>query len=279
LVTENLDNAARQFAQGHPEEAAEIYHAVLVADPHNAKATAGLEEIGPYTTVLVRPSALGVNLCRRRPGGSTALRICTYPVNRVLDLLDVISFHVGLEGGVYVDAHATRAVSTELGAGGGMHLLGWWPRRELGLGAGHVAGVAVGPFEAQGEGFTRLGTRGARTRSFSVVDMNTPLDYPYQVYRDYWGIGVRLIAVLVGVEVEIHPVELADGITGFLYLDFLRDDIGHTRGWRFTGADKEAMADLLNTLSPAELRAAMRGRSLPPPATAPADSSTAPRAE
>ncbi len=143
--------------------------------------------------------------------------------------------------------------------------LGWWQKRELAVGSGNVAGAALGPFSVEGEGHTRAGTRGAGSKKFALVCLNRPSDYIYQRSRDYWGIGARAVGLIVGVEVELHPVELADALCGFFFLDFLRDDIGRTRPLRLKRAEIEAMEDLIGTLSPSELRARMRGRAIAPP--------------
>ena len=263
LIMENVDNAARHLEKKETEEAAQIYQAVLIADPFNEKAKSGLASIGKYDASVMKPSLLGTNLRRRPQRESMALWFVMYPVNRVLDLLDVVSISVGLQGGLYLDAHATRAMQADFGAGGGMEI-GWWQKRELAAGAAHVAGLALGPFETQGEGYTRVGTHGAKSTSFSMVGMSRPSDYEHQRFRDYWGIGARAIALIVGVEVEFHPVELADALSGVFFVDFLRDDIGRTRRLHLTAADIEAMEDLMGTLSHDELRARMRGRAIPP---------------
>jgi hypothetical protein len=279
LVQENLDNAKRHLAQQRTEEAAQIYQVVLLAEPGQAEAKAGLASIPQYDDSILRPGLLGKNLCRRPRRDGVGLWIALYPVNRVLDVMDVVSFHVGLEGGVLADVHATRAMQAGAGAGGGMQV-GWWHRRNLAVGSAHAAGFELGPFNVEGEGFTRAGTGGAATRSYSVVGMSRPTDYVYQRYRDYWGVGGRVIALIVGTEVELHPVEVADALGGFFFIDFLRDDLGRTRGLDLTSADQEAMEDLLNSLSPSEMRARLRGRTTPsrvaPPMTDSASEGTQP---
>ena len=234
LIMENLDYAAKHVGAGQTEEAAQLYQVVLLADPMNEKARDGLAGIGQYDRCILEPTLLGINYVCRPLRNSYALWIALYPVNRVLSILDIVSFHVGLEGGVYVDAHVTHAMQAAAGAGGGMQL-GWWLRRDLAVGSAHVAGLALGPFSAESEGFSRFGTGGIRSSAFSIAGLNRPSDLEYQRYRDYWGIGARAIAGVVGAEVEFHPVKLVDAITGFFFVDFLREDIGHTRGARPAG--------------------------------------------
>jgi len=262
LVRENLDNAKRHLEQNNLEEAAQIYQAVLLADPKNAEAMSGLKYIGSYETGIIQPNLLGKNLCRHPKRKSNRLRLTLYPVNRILDLLDVVSFHAGLEGGVLADVHATHAVQAQAGASGGVQV-GWWQGRNLAVGSGNVAGFALGPFNCEVERCMRVGTRGAETQSYFLVTMGRPTDLVYQRYRDYWGIGGRVTAFIAGAGLELHPVELVDALCGFLFIDFLNDDLGHTRKLKLNSADIAAMEDLLNTLSPDVLRNNLSYRHMP----------------
>jgi len=257
LIAENVDNAARHLAGGQTEEAAQIYQVVLLADPRNEEASAGLASIGHYEPCFLEPRILGKNLVRAPERDSGALSLVMYPVNRILDILDVVSVYVGLEGGLYADVHATRALQASAGAGGGAQV-GWWQKRELAIGSAHVSGVALLPFSFEVESNSRAGTRGGREVGFRLAGLNRPRDLAYQRYRDYWGVGGRAIALAVGAGVELHPVELVDALLGFVFVDFLHDDVGHTRPLRLTEADRAAMEDLLRTLSPEEFRAGVR---------------------
>ena len=91
--------------------------------------------------------------CASTPAGSggnrnTALWIATYPVNRVLDVLDVVSVSVGPGGGLYADVHATRAAQLSLGIAADVGV-GWWYQRELGLSAEAIYGAGFGPWSAE----------------------------------------------------------------------------------------------------------------------------------
>ncbi len=46
----------------------------------------------------------------------------------------------------------------------------------------------------------------------------------------------------------MHPAEIFDALTGFFFLDTLRDDIGSTTSLNLTEADRAAMRDLMETL-------------------------------
>lgn len=258
LVRENLDNAARHLQNENKEEAQALYQVVLVADPTNTEAKAGLAKAGNDGIDLLTPNLLGVNKSRRPRTDSIGMRIALYPVNRVLDVCDCFSFHVGLESGVLVDAHVTRAVQLLAGGGGGMEL-GWREPRDLYAGFGTDVGVGLGPFSAEADSTSSVGTDGAKARTFSVSGVAHPTDHAYQNYRDYWGVGANAIVGIVGVGAEFHPVELVDAVAGFFFIDFLNDDLGTTRGMKFNDADLDAAEDLLNSLSAAELRAHLSG--------------------
>ena len=189
--------------------------------------------------------------------------IALYPINRVLDLCDCFSFHVGLESGVLVDVHATRAMQLMAGGGGGFEL-GWREPRDLYAGFGTDVGVGLGPFSAEAESTSSVGTDGVKARTFSVTGVARPTDHAFQYYRDYWGVGVNAIVGIVGVGAEVHPVELVDALAGFFFVDFLNDDLGRTHGMKFNDADLDAVQELLNSLSSAEIRARVTE-----PATAP----------
>ena len=49
-------------------------------------------------------------------------------------------------------------------------------------------------------------------------------DAVYQGDRDYWAVGARATALVVGAEARVHPLELADALAGFVFIDFLRAD-------------------------------------------------------
>ena len=162
-----------------------------------------------------------------------------------------------------VDVHATRAMQALIGGGGGPEL-GWREPRDLYAGFGTDVGCGLGPVCAEAESTSTIGTDGAKARTFSVSGVAHPTDHAYQYYRDYWGIGANAIVGIVGVGVELHPVELADAVAGFFFVDFLNDDLGHTRGMKFNDADLDAAEELLNSLSSSELRAHLSGRTTEP---------------
>lgn len=254
LITENLDRAQKHLKSGNSAEAAEIFQAVLLADPENKKANEELKKLNFSGGEFSKPSMLGVNQRPVPPRRSLPLAIGLYPVNRVLDVLDIFSFNFGFQGGLLFDVHATRALQMGAGGGGGVQL-GWWQKRNLALGVGHIGELSVAPFSLTNEGFARIGTAGLQNNSYSLIGLNCPTDQAFRRTSDYWGVGCRFILLIIGIEMEFHPVEVADAASGFFLVDFLHDDVGQTLRLKLDSNDRSAIEMLINTLSPRELSA------------------------
>jgi hypothetical protein len=250
-----LERAQSHLEQRHAEEAAELFHAVVLADPRNREAQTALKGLVSYDPVLTRATPLGNNFSRRRPHNSVAARIWAYPLNRILDVLDIVSVFVGFEAGLYADVHLTRAFAAELGGAGGAQF-GWWQKRQLGAAGGRAAGAGFGPAVAHREMFVQDGTAGRRRWEFHVVGTHEPTSFVYRNYRDYWAIGARAVGGVGGVGADVHPVEVLDALAGLFFVDFLHDDIGHGRSWRFTPQDVAAFESLCGLLTTPEFTGA-----------------------
>lgn len=258
FITEALDRADKHLSRGQASEAAELYRVVQFADPINTRALQGLAAAGRTSdTAATLPTWMGINHCQVTPKFSLPLALALYPFNRLLDVADVVSFHFGLEGGALLDVHATRAMQAGFGGGGGLQM-GWWQKRDLGLGVGHVGEIAILPLSAANEGYARFGTGGIRSNNCSLIGINAPQDRGFQTNTDYWGVGGRFIILLLGVSFEIHPVEIADAVGGFFLLDFLHDDLGQARSLKLDANDKSVMESLINSLSSSEMNANLK---------------------
>jgi hypothetical protein len=155
------------------------------------------------------------------------VRIVAYPLNRVLDMLDVVSFGVGI--GYGMEVHCTRALQLSYMEVPSCPLVGWWPKRELATQFGGYQEAAFGPWSFKKHKYKRMGTRGAREIDIEHEGLDEPSDPIYQQHLDYWGIGAAAYAFFMGAEFEVHPVEIADLVCGILFIDFMWDDIGHRR--------------------------------------------------
>jgi hypothetical protein len=120
-------------------------------------------------------------------GGAVLL----YPVNRLLDLLDVGRANVSVGLGSAALVHPTRAF--QLGLGGLFGLRTGWQGRRFPIKLESEAGAAISVFAAH--------------------------------HRDFFEIAVLAHLLVVGIEVAFDPVEVADLLGGLLLIDFARDDI------------------------------------------------------
>lgn len=165
--------------------------------------------------------------CYTTPSGRQPGKwVLMYPVNRALDVADIVSVGAGPVVGLYADVHATRAL--QLGAGGGAGMqAGWWPDRELGLRTGGVSGLHIGPFSFANMHFGESAAEDAEFREYALRGSNCP-GYPiFHEDLDYWAVGAKLIAGVVGFQFDIHPTEIGDALLGFLFIDIMQDDIGN----------------------------------------------------
>jgi hypothetical protein len=164
----------------------------------------------------------------------------------MLDLLDIATFDVHLGMGGFIDVHFTRAVQLVGGVrttgGVGLH-----EQRSLGLKSQAEAGLAVLMAGAHSYGGGLIGTSGAKGASSSTVGLHRPGDPVYQQLRDYWAIGASATAGLVGLEAELHPLQIVDFLAGWFAIDLLRDDFAHTRALKLRAVDRELIAELWRT--------------------------------
>jgi hypothetical protein len=61
------------------------------------------------------------------------------------------------------------------------------------------------------------------------------------------------MALVYGAAADVHPVEIADFLAGFVFVDFLRDDLATTRGLQLTLIDKELLKRMHEIESSAEM--------------------------
>lgn len=238
-----LDAAEGHLRDGNPAEAGVLTEAVLRADPESPRALALLARIEAAGPAL-RDPLLGANRPLRAPvRRAPALRALLYLPDRLLDLTDVASLDLHLGFGLYADVHATRAVQAALGARG-VTGIGWHERRSLGLREQQDAGLVAGPFGALTTSGRLSGTSGIQAWSETLAGLEQPRDVLYQEVRDYWGAGAALTLLILGVDVEIHPLQIADFAAGWLTVDFLGDDFAETRALALTRHERELLRDL-----------------------------------
>jgi hypothetical protein len=248
MAEDTLEAAEGHFRDGNPAEASYLTEAVLRADPDNPGALellARIEAAGP----VLRDPLLGSNRPLRAPVERPPVaRAFLYLPDRLLDLADVVSldFHLGF--GLYANVHATRALQGALGVRG-VTGLGWHDRRSLGLREQGDTGVVLVAVGAETTSGTLSGTSGIFSWAETLAGLQDPRDVLYQEVRDYWGFGVAATLLFLGIDLELHPLQVADFAAGCLTVDFLGDDFASTRALALTRYERDLLRDLQEATS------------------------------
>jgi len=232
-------SAARAHHQaGNDVEAAQLLEAALRVDSQFPEAQELRASLSPEIEFLFDHPWLGSNFARRpATERSTTAKVLLYLPDRILDLLDIISFDAHFGPGIYLNYHVTRAVQAGIGfhgTGG----LGWHDHRSLGALGQAESGIVLVALGAQAFAGSMAGTSGVRTTADSMAGLHQPSDRIYLELRDYWAIGESFTAILIGLEWDLHPVELADFFLGWGGIDILNDDFAHTRGLHLGRAER-----------------------------------------
>jgi hypothetical protein len=245
LVRRTVDASRSHYQGGRLGEAAVLLRAVERVAPDDAGVVALKDEIGSETLPLIQSGRLGMNRRpRTRVERSVPERIALYPIDRLADLVDLVSFDVGVALGGAIRLHVTRAFQGGFGMGWqyGVGLV--QPRilgaqQELEIG---VAALNYAQFQVSGR---RSGITGpVATGSADATGASTPDLGLYQDYRDYWSVGAGVRVGIVGANAAVHPVQFLDLLLGFLLIDIGNDDRATTRALRLTPANRRALIQL-----------------------------------
>jgi hypothetical protein len=242
------DSASRYQAAHQYPEAIYLSRALLDAEPANQDVLNLLAEslaAAPECGFMVRKRLLGVNLSdrSRNPKMPVAGAIVLYPLNRALDIIDLVT----VEAGVCLGVGAKAAVTDALGAGAqvsaGEVLIGL-NRRHLSSRATVDEFLEILPVETRAFLEARAYTGGAYAFTYGNAGVKKPSNAIYQRARDYWSVGARAEAAIAAVNAEVHPLELWDFVGGIFFLDPLKDDVGVTRGIALAPLDKAMLEGL-----------------------------------
>jgi hypothetical protein len=238
-----LDAAEGHLRDGNATEASYLTEAALRADPENPRALALLARIETAGPVLREP-LLGANRPPRAPVvRPPAVRALLYLPDRLLDLGDVLSFDLHLGFGLYANVHGTRALQAGLGARG-VTGLGWHERRSLGLRSQEDSGFVLAALGAEATSGTLTGSSGIFSWSETLAGVQDPGHVLYQEVRDYWAVGGAVTLLVLGVDFDLHPLQVADFAAGWLTVDFLDDDLASTRALALTRHERALLRDL-----------------------------------
>ena len=244
MVEGATEAAEVHLEAGNPVEASELTRAVLRVDPDFAPALGIQNELPPDLDAIYRNRSLGSNLARRVDvDRSTAAKVLLYPVDRFLDLCDIVSIDLHVGGGAFLNYHFTRAV--QIGAGlRAVTGIGWHERRSLGSKSQAESGIVFLPFGAEVTAVTLAGTSGVYSAADSITGLHRASSPVYQEYRDYWAVGVGVTIAFLGYDIDFHPVQMADFLAGWTTFDFLNDDFARTRGLNLSRTERRWMSDL-----------------------------------
>lgn len=185
-------------------------------------------------------------------------RVGWYLPDRALDLVDILSVDLHAGWGLYANVRATRALQLGVGmrdvAG-----VGWHGHRSLGVMYQQDAGFnAPFGFGAETSWVGIAGTAGAAAQRHDEEGLIGPSAPIYQDVRDYWGVGASVTLLVAGAEIELHPVEVADFLTGIVLIDLSGDDVATTRGVDFNEDDRRMIRRLLHVAASEDLLAGYR---------------------
>lgn len=246
---EDLLAQALRAAEKHREfemdgEAALLIGAISAIDTDYPGLRDLTDDLDPAARVGMTRSLLGMNRkFRPQVERSVGARALLWLPDRLLDLVDVVTVGIHLGPGAFADAHVTRAFQVSAGfrtTGG----LGLHDHRSLGMKSQAEAGLNVIAVGAQSYAGALMGTTGTRGSSDSSKGLNRPSAPVYQQLRDYWAVGASGTAGILGVEVDLHPLQLADFFAGIVGFDFLNDDLARTRGLKLDAVENKLLIDL-----------------------------------
>ncbi len=252
-VNQNAFLALREagYAYAHEGKYAEAYAiAVLLEDAnqHDPKVpalkSAALKK-DPDLRGLESRQWLGGNHSMRPEKYPTPVlsAILLYPLNLLGDIADLASFEIGAGIGLGFKAKVTEVVALGLQAETGEALVGWRGGRPT---AYQTAENSIDLLTLEfREGIYPSDRMYGGAKIASAQDgLKQPGSPPYDFATDYYGIGGHVMAGLVAVNVEFHPVQLLDAVAGLLFFDPMNDNYGVNEKIRLSDEDLENARNL-----------------------------------
>ena len=156
---------------------------------------------------------------------SPIYKVVFYIPNRIVDLIDIVSFGIGIPSvpylfpsSIHANAHVSRGFQAGVGTTHGLFLGKSWSR-DFAWALNHTE-FSVGPLTV-----TELKHTAQTSAEVEKVGILVPSDAPFAERRmDYWAVGAHAGLLPVAASVDVHPVELLDAVLGFLFIDILDDD-------------------------------------------------------
>lgn len=168
---------------------------------------------------------LGVNYVpekfeRDRSGGE---KVAYFALNRMLDFCDIMSVNVGFGPALHAEVHVTNAMRFGMGGAYLASVGSGEAPRQFGFFARGAAEVSAGPMQAGMAHYEPYLATGSEFDE-SYMGLSKPSNQLYRKQRDYWSVGFSFGFLLVGAQVEFHPVQLVDFMAGWFMMDPLQDD-------------------------------------------------------
>ncbi len=229
-VLELVAEAAKLEKEGRIEEALLIAQIVKGYEPDNKVIQSILEKANTVDEPSIQANDwLGFNKSKRAKLKNVQVweRILWYIPDRIADFFDIFSVTITTGPHWGASVWVTRAGQVTA-FGGGSVGLGYFQKRNIGVRAEAVGEIGVGPIVPTLIGGGRAGSNGLDFILTKDI-FHKPSDDLYEHYRDYWGVGAKVGFAFIGLEIEIHPVEIYDLTTGLFLYDPANDDFATTR--------------------------------------------------
>lgn len=239
------------YARAHNEEWDEAYaiaallEEVRSGDPKvEALKSAALKK-KPSLEAIESRSWLGGNHAMRTEKwpAPVVAAILLYPINILGDLADLASFEIGPGIGLGIKAKATEIASLGIQVEQGEALVGW---RNGGLTAYTTVDNSLDLLALNFRNGVYPGDRTYKRARvpYATDGLKAPGEPPYAHGTDYYGVGGHVMAGLVAVNAEFHPVQLLDAVAGLLFIDPLNDNWVVNRKIRLSDEEREAVREL-----------------------------------
>lgn len=176
---------------------------------------------------LLFGSLCGTIPAQAKEGIDWGEKIMFYLPNRILDALDLFSLNIG--AGLKAEARLMATRLADVGAGVDFKSVKLYKDHNRRYGVGFEEGWFWSMIFVGEEDYSLLEASGL-VEPYAEARAGVPsvVRRVYNVFdgpRDYWAIGGSL-GFLIDANVYIHPVEWADFVLGFFFIDLKNDDLG-----------------------------------------------------
>lgn len=152
-------------------------------------------------------------------------KIILYIPNRIVDITDLITMSAGFGPNVGLQMRATRVMQLGAGTEVTAKVIKGYNRQ---YGAALERGSNAAFMCIASEDAERTEVTGSVKeywyKGSGVPSLSDPIYSFYTGSRDYWDMGLELGLGIVEFGFAIHPVEIADLVTGFFFVDLKGDD-------------------------------------------------------